>query len=107
MPTIYIPEKKKRIRKYTNKKNNDNFKYVYNSKQWRDLRLMFLGDNPLCKKCLENDIIRSAVEVHHIIPLSSEKNIMRKRAIGFDYNNLEALCYFHHHEIHDKKQMLK
>lgn len=102
MPTINLNKKKKP--EYDVNKENDNYHYVYNTGRWRKLRLNFLMNNPLCKRCLDKGIISSAVEAHHIIPLSSAKDIDRKLEIGFDENNLEGLCKECHQEHHKNKK---
>ena len=58
----------------------------YSSKQWRALRDYKLTNNPLCEHCQKKDIINSAQEVDHIIPL----NVYQNSAL--DYNNLQSLC---------------
>ena len=103
MPTIYKPVKVKTKRVWKDKKDNNNYKWVYGTPQWRSLRLQYLMENPLCKMCLEKDppVIRSAYEVHHIISLNTEKEYERKRIIGFDPNNIKGLCFECHHELHN------
>lgn len=84
----------------SNKKDNDNYKYVYNTTAWRNLRLIFLSQHPLCDRCLKLGKIVSAIDVHHIIPISNGKNKLEKQALGFNYSNLESVCKEHHKEIH-------
>ena len=103
MPRINLPVKRIRKRKkYSEKKNNDNHKWVYNTSTWRSLRLNYLMNNPLCEDCLiENpDKLSSAMEVHHIIPLSTDDTFEGKRKLGFDYKNLRSLCKEHHKKVH-------
>jgi len=88
--------------KETDKKNNINFKSVYNTNTWRKIRLQFLMQNPLCGRCLKLDKINSAVDVHHIIPISTVDTIIEKRTLGFDWNNLESLCIECHKKEHKK-----
>lgn len=94
MPTIYIPKKKTYYPKVkeVNKKDNLIHKYVYNTSTWRNLRLTYLMENPLCKVCLERGKYISATEVHHIIPISKGKDIQAKQRLGFDITNLKGLC---------------
>jgi len=57
-------------------------------RRWRNLRLVFLADHPLCAKCEERGETRMATDVHHVTP---------KRDGGTDDEaNLMALC----HECH-------
>lgn len=108
MPTIYIPPKKvyKRV-KESNKRDNKNHKAVYNTKRWRVLRIEKLKNDPLCEICLEKDIITSAIDVHHTIPLSHGKTIKEKQILGFDYNNLKSVCKQCHKDIHDDNHRSK
>lgn len=93
MPTINLPKKVKyKKAKETNKKDNENNKFVYNTPTWRTLRLNYLMENPLCVRCEKNGLIVSAVEVHHITPISSGKDILNKKTLGFNWNNLKSLC---------------
>ena len=102
MPTIFLPEKKKKD--YNTLKDNYNFRYVDNTGRWRELRFHYLRNNPLCNRCLEKGIVNSAIDCHHIQPLSSEKDISKKIEIGFDVNNLEGLCKECHIEHHKNKK---
>lgn len=93
-------------RRESNKRDNLNHKYVYNTSQWKALRIEFLRTNPLCNECLKKTppIYISAVEVHHITPISSTNNILKKQQLGFDYNNLKGLCEQCHKNEHKKRQ---
>lgn len=92
-----------RVRKYESKNENLNHKAVYNTTIWRNLRLQYLSENPLCERCLKLGKIVSAVEVHHIIPIDMGNNINEKRTLGFDYDNLESLCTDCHTKHHKNK----
>jgi len=102
MPKIYKPEKKsyKRINQSSKKDNNIN-KYIYNTTTWRKLRIEKLKLNPLCERCLAKDIIKSGVDIHHKIPISSGDNIFKMMQLGFDFQNLQTLCEDCHKEVHN------
>ncbi|MZQ50431.1 MAG: hypothetical protein GT598_15645 [Bacteroidales bacterium] len=100
MPTIFLNKKKYKKEKETSKRDNLNHKAVYNTRKWRELRLQFLIENPLCKRCIKENKFNSAVEVHHIIPISTVNTLLEKRTLGYDWNNLEGLCSKHHKEAH-------
>lgn len=85
MPTINLNRKKIEV------KTDDNHK-IYNSRIWRNLRISYLMENPLCEECLKNNKVVGAIDVHHKIPISRGKNLEEKRIIGYDYNNLKSLC---------------
>jgi 5-methylcytosine-specific restriction protein A len=97
MPRINL-SKKKRV--HTTKANNANHVAVYNTSAWRNLRLQYLMDNPLCEICKKNNRIKSACEVHHIDEISNYSTQELKREVGLNYNNLMALCTACHHDIH-------
>jgi 5-methylcytosine-specific restriction protein A len=104
MPIInktYATTKKKTKRKnYSSKLHNDNHIHVYNSSIWRNLRITKLKNDPLCEMCKSKGKLTLAIDVHHIIPISSTNDIQQKKALGFDYNNLMSLCKDCHKEIH-------
>jgi 5-methylcytosine-specific restriction protein A len=95
MPIINLPNKNR-----IDKKNNDNHKYIYNTKRWREVRKRYLMNNPLCKLCLEKGIFKKVDEVHHIKPLSTASDVNEKIRLGFDLNNLMGLCRECHIDIH-------
>jgi 5-methylcytosine-specific restriction protein A len=102
MPTINLRFKQTK-KKYSSKVKNDNHKYIYNTTTWRELRLYFLSKNPLCEICKEQEKITLSQEVHHKIPISKGRTKEEKELIGFDINNLQALCTECHNKIDKKK----
>ena len=104
MPTIPLPAKKKRsdYRTYakSNKRDNLNHNAVYNTLTWKVLRLEKLRNNPLCERCYLKGKIASAIDVHHIVHINEGKNIIEKRTLGFDYENLMSVCKQCHKELH-------
>jgi 5-methylcytosine-specific restriction protein A len=57
---------------------------------WKRLRLSYLAAYPLCAMCLEQDIIKAATDVHHIIKPGASYDLL------YDWDNLQSLC----HECH-------
>jgi len=92
-----------RNREYTAKKDNINYKAVYNTSTWRKLRLLYLSENPLCEKCIKKDKITPATQVHHIIPIDEGNSISEKKTLGYNWDNLEALCEECHQAEHKKR----
>lgn len=45
---------------------------------------------------------RKAVEVHHVIPISSVSSLEEMERLAFDYDNLSCLCSECHFEAHRK-----
>lgn len=105
MPTINLPEKKKVFKKYYHsvKRDNEIHKAVYNTLNWKKLRLEYLIVHPLCEVCIEDGIIESAIDVHHKTPISQGSDIIEKRTLGFDWNNLKSVCKECHKKEHNKK----
>lgn len=105
MPLINKKIKKSDVKRiYEGKQDNLNNKAVYNTNTWRKLRLYYLQNNPLCKRCEEEGKIVSAVEVHHIVEIDRGNTIMDKKTLGYDYNNLEGLCKDCHKKHHYNKR---
>ena len=102
MPTISLLKKKK----ISSNKNSKKLKYIaklYNSNKWQKLRSGYLIQHPLCEKCLENNRVTQACEVHHIKPISKGMTELEMMEIAYNPNNIIALCIECHHKIH--KQM--
>ena len=78
------------------------YKKIMNSKEWKMLRDKKIIKDPLCEECAKKGKIRSAQEVHHIIPIETAHDLSGMEALAFDYNNLESVCRECHHEIHKK-----
>lgn len=85
-------------------KNNHNKtlaqKYVYNTTRWHNLRMYKIQQDPLCEECLLINKIVPAVEVHHITPFMTGRDINQIKWLGFDYTNLQSLCSECHNNKH-------
>ena len=83
---------------------------IYNSREWKELRIAKLRANPLCEQCIKDGeavgiqggYIRSATCVHHIVPIETArtKDEMRRLALDCGLNGLVALCQSCHAKIH-------
>ena len=83
---------------------------IYNSREWKELRIAKLRANPLCEQCIKDGeavgipggYIRSATCVHHIVPIETArtKDEMRRLALDCGMNGLMALCQSCHAKIH-------
>ena len=81
---------------------------IYNSREWKELRIQKLRANPLCEQCIKDGeaagipggYIRSATCVHHIVPIETAKTKDEMKRLAFDVNNLRALCFACHARIH-------
>lgn len=101
MAYIYKPPKKdKRQVKDKTDIVKKTHRLVYNTPYWKKLRLSYLMEHPLCEMCNE----ALAEEVHHKVELKRATSDEEMLSLGFDINNLMALCPKCHDEIH---KMLK
>ena len=81
---------------------------IYNSREWKELRIQKLRANPLCEQCqkdgeaagIPGGYIRSATCVHHIVPIETAKTKDEMKRLAFDPHNLMALCFECHARIH-------
>ena len=73
---------------------------IYQSREWRELRVAKYRANPLCEMCEAEGIVHATEAIHHKHPIedSSTKEEMRKWA--FMWSNLQSLCRYHHAKIH-------
>src|SRR5699024_183350 len=60
-------------------------------RSWRKIRNKYIKENPLCQQCLKEERLKTAEEVHHILPL--------RRGGTHDEENLMALCKSCHSRI--------
>jgi hypothetical protein len=77
-----------------NNKENKKYSDFYNSKEWRNLRKLFILENPLCKYCLDEGEVKLAEIIHH------KEEIKEHFDKRLDPNNLESVCRIHHNKIH-------
>lgn len=75
------------------------WKYLYNSKAWKSLRLSQLRREPLCRMCGESDKVVAATVVDHI------KRHKGNHALFHDSENLQSLCVSHHNSSKKKAEM--
>lgn len=74
---------------------------IYNSREWRELRIAKLrSTNGLCEECMKEGIVTSARCVHHVVPIESARTKEEMKRLAFDVNNLRALCFACHARIH-------
>ena len=81
---------------------HEKYDSFYQSKEWKFLRNQkWVSANGLCEMCRAKGIIRSAKEIHHIVPIEIDWS---KR---LEYENLIALCPQHHQEQHNRDSQLQ
>ena len=100
MPTI---NKGKKVNNYVrHDKAKDIYNNVYNTARWRKLRQAYLMQHPLCELCEKEGKVKEATEVHHITPISNANDELSMKDLGFNHDNLMALCEECHHKIHNE-----
>ena len=76
------------------------YQRLLNSKRWKLLRQEYLRAHPLCEQCKAEGLIRSAIDVHHKIPVESARTPQEMEQLCFNPLNLQALCISCHAKIH-------
>jgi len=66
---------------------------------WRKRRDYHLKENPLCRMCLEQNMVTPATEVDHIVPHRGNWNSFRLGAI-------QSLCSRHHHGAKQREEIV-
>ena len=75
---------------------------IYQSREWRELRVAKYRANPLCEMCEAEGVVHATEAIHHKHPIedSSTKEEMRKWA--FMWSNLVSVCRYHHAKLHQE-----
>jgi 5-methylcytosine-specific restriction protein A len=61
-------------------------------------------NHPLCERCQSKGKITPAIDIHHRISfMTVEDDLLKMKAIAFDYDNLESLCKECHQKEHNQK----
>jgi len=84
---------KTQAKSYDYFKRNKATRDAYHSKEWTATRNAYIAQHPLCEDCLTRGQYVTAVEVHHIKPLSDGGALL-------DVNNLRSLCHTCHMQTH-------
>lgn len=76
----------------------------YASTRWRQLSKLYRKFNPLCQDCLENNIVKEAIDIHHIkSPFENGLSDAQRWERMLDWNNLRSLCKECHQRNHQEK----
>ena len=89
MPTINL-NKNKRISCPSNRRKER--QDIYNTPQWKKLSKAYIMANPLCEECLEKGIVKEAKHIHHIQSFMTVDDMLKRKELAYDWNNLQALC---------------
>lgn len=81
---------------------NRDYQRMLNSRRWKELRLGYLQEHPLCERCEREGYVRAAVDVHHKQPVEQCKTVREMETYCFMRDNLEALCIPCHIKTHQE-----
>ena len=84
------------------------YQRLLNDRRWRELRIAYLREHPLCERCIREGkaagvpegYITPAIDVHHRVPVETAKTLQETEPHAYDWNNLEALCIPCHSRTH-------
>ena len=84
------------------------YQRLLNDRRWRDLRIAYLREHPLCERCIREGkaagvpegYITPSVDCHHRVPVETAKTLQEMERLAYDWNNLEALCIPCHSRTH-------
>lgn len=111
MPTINLYKRKKKPlpKKEEGTRNDTDARLLrrkaYNNTAWRKLRDSYLIRHPLCERCMENNRVTPATDVHHRKTPFVNGEIDYGRLL--DENNLMALCKECHGDLHQRQEKEK
>ena len=77
---------------------------IMNSKEWRRVRNLYLGEHPLCEMCKAEGYYRPARCVHHRQEVESGRTEKECWEIATRTANLQALCYDCHAKVHRQQR---
>ena len=83
-----------------NPKQQKDKQEIYNSREWRELRIQKLRANPLCEVCEREGIVTAAHAVHHRHPIEESTSKAEMRKWAFMWDNLVSVCDACHAKIH-------
>ena len=86
-----------------NPKQQKDKQEIYNSREWRDLRIQKLRANPLCEVCEKEGIVTAAHAVHHRHPIEESTSKAEMRKWAFMWDNLVSVCDACHAKIHKEQ----
>ena len=75
---------------------------IYQSREWKELRIQKYRANPLCEMCKAEGKDVSAHAIHHRIPIETATTMEEMKRLAFDWNNLVSLCWYHHAKVHQE-----
>lgn len=83
-----------------NAKQQKDKNMIYQSREWRELRVRKYQANPLCELCERDGYVRAAQAIHHIHPIEDSKTMEEMRHWAFMWSNLVSVCRACHAKLH-------
>ena len=86
------------------------YQRLLNDRRWRELRIAYLREHPLCERCIREGkaagvpegYITPSIDVHHRVPVETAKTLAEMTKLCYDPHNLEALCIACHCKTHQE-----
>lgn len=76
------------------------YQQLIHTTKWLRLRRDILTAHPLCERCLKDNILTPATEVHHVRPVEEAYSRAERAQRMYDPANLQALCHDCHVRTH-------
>lgn len=76
---------------------------IYASTRWKKLSAFYRYQHPLCEDCLDNDKVKPAEDIHHLISFMSTDDPNQREFLAYSFSNLKALCKECHQLRHSTK----
>ena len=73
---------------------------IYQSREWRELRVAKYRANPMCELCEADGISHSTEAIHHRHPIEDSSSMAEMRMWAFKWDNLVSVCRYHHAKLH-------
>ena len=102
MPTLKKfnnPRLQKREMTDSKKKSQE----IYNTNRWQKLRKAKLMANPVCEICGKE----LATQVHHKDSFLKYENILKRKEVAYNFDNLQSLCEWCHIKLHRDERKKK
>lgn len=76
---------------------------IYNTDRWKKLRKAKLMLNPVCEICGKE----LATQVHHKDSFLKYENLLKRKEVAYDFDNLQSLCELCHIKLHRDERKKK
>jgi 5-methylcytosine-specific restriction endonuclease McrA len=83
------------------RKTRRNRERFYDTAVWKRIRVIVISEEPLCRRCKENDVYTAAEVVDHILPWQDN---LDRPDLKTARDNLQSLCWSCHSSKTNKDQ---